>query len=88
MFHTKHFTSLFLSQGAQKIFLFLLKASFAIAILCFTALHVATDIAPQVLEAIYLVYEFFFNSDVYLPKVKVELYEVFSKRFIYLICQS
>ena len=36
--HTKHFTSLFrssFSKGPQKILLFLLKASFAIAILCF-----------------------------------------------------
>ena len=36
--HTKHFTSLFhssLSKGPQKMLLFLLKASFAIAILCF-----------------------------------------------------
>ena len=38
--HAKHFTSLFLSsfsKGPQKMVLFLLKASFAIAILCFTS---------------------------------------------------
>ena len=37
--HTKHFNSLFLSsfsKGPQKMLLFLLKASFAITILCFT----------------------------------------------------
>ena len=37
--HTKHFTSLFLcysSKDPQKMLLFLLKGSFAIAILCFT----------------------------------------------------
>ena len=39
-FHTKHFTSLFLSsfsKGPQKMLLSLLKASFAIAIFCFTS---------------------------------------------------
>ena len=38
--HTKHFTSLFrnsFSKGLQKMLLFLLKASFVIAILCFTS---------------------------------------------------
>ena len=38
--HTKHFTSLFssyFSKGSQKMLLFLLKASFAIAILCFSS---------------------------------------------------
>ena len=38
--HTKHFTSLFrgsFSKGPQKMLLFLLKAYFAIAILCFTS---------------------------------------------------
>ena len=38
--HSNHFTSLLLSyfsKGPQKVLLFLLKASFAIAILCFTS---------------------------------------------------
>ena len=40
MLYTKHFTSLFhssFSKGLQKMLLFLLKASFAIAIFCFTS---------------------------------------------------
>ena len=51
--------------------LFLLKASFAIFILCFTSVitvHVASDITPQVglYEAVHLFDGFIINSHVYL----------------------
>ena len=63
--------SLFLSsffKGPQKMLFFLLKASFAIAILLYflTAVQVATEIAPQVLEAVHLFDRFIFNSQIYL----------------------
>ena len=69
---TTHFTSLFLwhfSKGPQKMLLFLLKASFyhCYPLLYFlTAVHVATDITPQVFEAVHLFNGFPFNPYIYL----------------------
>ena len=69
--HTKHITSLFLSfsKGPQKMLFFLLKAIFCYCypLLYFlTAVHVATDITPQVFVAVHLFDRFIFNSNVYL----------------------
>ena len=65
--YTKHFTSLFrrsFSKGPQKMVLSLIEASFChcYPLLNFlTTIHVATDITPQVFEAVHLFNGFTFN---------------------------
>ena len=71
-FHTKHFASLVFSsfsKGPQKMLLSLLKSFFChfcpLFYPCFlTAVKVATDIAPQISEAVHLLDGFVFNSNV------------------------